>query len=341
MTIAASVREYQFVIHGMDLCYRTSSRTLVSSVATWVHQFRRAEPLGRGSVTIHFEEVVSRNAVPLALSPASRHLFSGTRPVMGSSMRALWQCDIFVDEGRLIVDVHGHAVLIIDASQGMAHGYFVRPESMHPDLLESYFHYAMSELLKRQDMFTLHATALEYHGRGLLLPGNSGCGKTTGLLALLRAGYRYLSDDHPILHDAGTHVELLAAPMKIEVTDQTVSFIPELRESLSGLLPQGVYKKSFHVEDIFPASSGQSCLPSMILFPQVTPMSYSCLQPMEKSEALAALMSSASLVHDDRTSTREFLAISKLVRQAACYRLHFGQDILDLPRLISPLLERH
>jgi hypothetical protein len=30
-----------------------------------------------------------------------------------------------------------------------------------------------------------------------------------------------------------------------------------------------------------------------------------------------------------------------LVQQAACYQLHFGQDVLDLPKLITPLLERH
>jgi hypothetical protein len=33
--------------------------------------------------------------------------------------------------------------------------------------------------------------------------------------------------------------------------------------------------------------------------------------------------------------------LSKLVQRAACYRLHFGRDVLDLPRLITPLLERH
>lgn len=47
------------------------------------------------------------------------------------------------------------------------------------------------------------------------------------------------------------------------------------------------------------------------------------------------------LVHDEDTVRREFQILSKLVQRTACYRLHFGQDMLDLPHLISPLFERH
>ncbi|WP_455389143.1 hypothetical protein, partial [Petrachloros mirabilis] len=267
--------------------------------------------------------------------------FSGTKPALGSSMRALWQCDVIQDEGRLVVDVRGQAVLVIQPERGTAHGYFLCPETMHPDLLESFFHYALAELLKRRNMFTLHATALEYHGRGLLIPGCGGCGKTTALLSLLRSGYRYLSDDHPILRDAGTRLELLAVPMKIDVTEQTIAFFPELREALSGLLRQGVYKKSFYVEDLFADPLGRSCQPVMIVFPHLTNMSHSCLELIPKSEALETLLRQPSPIHDEDMARREFQTLSKLVQQTACYRLHFGRDVLDLPRLISPLLERH
>jgi len=341
MTAAANFCEYHFSFHGLDVRYRTSSRTLLSSVAAWVHQFRQAEPDREGSLTIRFEEVSGRDAVPLVMSPSSRLLFSGTKPSMGSSMRALWQCDVMQDEGRLVVDVHKQAVLVIDAERGTAQGYFLRPETMHPDRLESFFHYVLAELMKRRNMFTLHATALEYHGRGLLIPGYSGCGKTTSLLSLLRSGYRYLSDDHPILRDSGTRLELLATPMTIDVTEQTIAFFPELRGALPGLLRQGVYKKSFHVEDIFSSPPGRSCVPAMILFPHLTNMPHSFLEPLHKSQALEALLPQVLLVHDEDAARREFQALSKLVQQTACYRLHFGQDVLDLPKLITPLLECH
>ena len=341
MTTSASFHEYQFSFHGHGLRYKTSSRTLLSSVAAWAHEFRQAELSGEVSLTIQFEEVSSRDVVPLVMSPSSRLLFSGTKPAMDSSMRALWQCDVMQDDGRLVVDVHEQAVLVIQPERGTAHGYFLRPETMHTDLLESFFHYALAELLKRRNMFTLRATALEHHGRGLLIPGYSGCGKTTTLLSLLRSGYRYLSDDLPILRDAGTRLELLAVPMKIDVTEQTIAFIPELREAMSGLLRQGVYKKSFYVEDLFADSLVRACEPAMIVFPHLANMSHSCLEPISKSQALEMLLPQPLLVHDEDTVRREFQILSKLVQRTACYRLHLGQDVLDLPHLISPLLERH
>jgi hypothetical protein len=45
------------------------------------------------------------------------------------------------------------------------------------------------------------------------------------------------------------------------------------------------------------------------------------------------------LVYDQAVARREFQVLSRLVQQVDCYRLHFGQNILDLPKLISPLLE--
>ena len=40
-----------------------------------------------------------------------------------------------------------------------------------------------------------------------------------------------------------------------------------------------------------------------------------------------------------RSARREFQVLSRLVQQVDCYRLYFGRDILDLPKLITPLLE--
>jgi hypothetical protein len=129
--------------------------------------------------------------------------------------------------------------------------------------------------------------------------------------------------------------------MKINVTEQTIAFFPELREAMSGLLRQGVYKKAFYVEDLFADSLGRACEPAMIVFPHLTHMPHSCLEPISKSQALEMLIPQPLLVHDEDMARQEFRTLSKLVQRTACYHLHFGQDVLDLPRLISPLLDRH
>lgn len=339
MNTATGMREYLFNLHEVDLHYQTSSPAMVEPILSFLRHFHADSGKGGTVLTIRFEQVTSRAEVPLKISEQAKTLFSGTCPSRGDSLRSIWRCDVHQDGDRLITDFHEQGVLVIDGIRGVVEGYFINPEAMHPDVRESFFHYALTELLKRRGLFTVHATALEYHGQGVLIPGYSGQGKTTSFLSLLRSGFRYLSDDYPLLRDRGTHVELLAFPMKIDVTDRTIEFFPELRHAASGILQQGVWKKAFQPEDVYPGSIGTSCRPAMILFPHVVDMPHSCLEPLPKSRALEAVMPQALRVYDPEVARREFQALSKLVQQVDCYRLHFGRDILDLPKLIAPLLD--
>jgi hypothetical protein len=340
-TTAVDSREYRFSFHGIPFRFCSSSASLWASIAAWIRAVDCGDAKGDVSLTVHFEQVRSREAVPLSLSAGARRVFSGTMPALGNSLRALWQCDLHRDGERLVIDVRNHGVLVIDATRGAASGYFYRPETMAPDRLETFFHYTMIELLKGRNIFPLPAAGLEYQGKGVLLHGRNGCGKTTAMLSLLRSGYRYLGDDHQLLHDHGATQRLLGTSLSIDVTDPTIEMFPELRAAGLGLLRQGAYRKSFHTDDVYPGSRGRSCEPAMILFPQVANMSHSCLQPLAKSLALEALVQREAYRHDADTAAKEFQVLSQLVQRTACYRLHFGSDVLDLPRLITPLLERH
>jgi hypothetical protein len=339
MTTATAKCEYLFSLYGVELHYQTSSSAFVAPVMEFLQHFHTDVASGETALTIRFEEVASRAEVPVKISDSAKIFFSGTRPAMGDSLRSLWRCEVVQEGDRLIADFHEQGLLLIDGPRNLVEGYFVRPDAMHPDVRTSFFHFALTELLKRNGLYTVHATALEYQGRGVLIPGYSGQGKTTSFLSLLRSGFRYLSDDYPLLRDRGTQMELLAFPMKIDVTDRTIEFFPELRHAAPGILQQGVYKKNFQAEDLYADSIGSSCTPAMILFPHVVDMPHSCLEPLPKSRALEALMPQGLLVYDQAIAQREFQMLSQLVQQVDCYRLHFGRDVLNLPKLITPLLE--
>ena len=339
MIMATTAHEYLFNVHGLELRFLTSSQVFVAPVLALLRHFHAEEVQGHTVLTAHFEEVASRMDVPVKISRTAKILFSGTRPTMGDSLRPLWECEVLQDGNRLIADFHEQGMLVVDGARNLVEGYFVRPDAMDPDVCTSFFHFALTELLKRNGMFTVHATALEYHGRGVLIPGYSGQGKTTSFLSLLRSGFQYLSDDYPLIRDRGTHMELLPFPMKIDVTDRTIEFFPELRNAAQGIVKQGIYKKNFHAEDLYADSIGSSCTPAMILFPHVVDMPHSCLEPLPKSRALEAILPQGLLVYDQVVARQEFQMLSRLVQQVDCYRLHFGRDILDLPKLITPLLE--
>lgn len=331
--------ESLFVLYGTPVRYITTSPFLATPVNELLRHFRRDSLDESTPLALCFQAVPARAHIPVAISPLARRLASGTGAAVEDRRATNLPYQVFEDGGRLIAEFYDVGMLVIDTAHGRAEGYFIRPEVMPASLIEYLFHLALIELLRYRGLYTIHATALEKQGRGILIPGNSGRGKTTSFLSLLRAGYRYLSDDHPFIRDAGTHVNLLPFPIKINVTEETIALFPELRNVSDAVLRPGFPKRAFDAEDLYPTAVGECCRPALVLFPQVVDAPHSRLEQLPKSRALELLLPQALLVYDPAVARREFQVLAKLVQQVDCYRLHFGRDILDLPTLITPLLE--
>ncbi|MDH4251712.1 MAG: hypothetical protein OEV27_11025 [Nitrospira sp.] len=331
--------ESHFSLYGTPVRYVTTSPFLAAPVNELLRHFRRDSLDESTPLALCFHAVQTRADIPLTLSLSARRLASGTGAAVGDRRETNLPYHVFEDGGRLIADFCDVGILVIDSAQGRADGYLIKPRTMHESLIEYLFHLALIELMRRRGLYTIHATALEKNGRGILIPGNSGRGKTTSFISLLRSGYRYLSDDHPLLRDAGTHVDLLPFPIKINVTEDTVAFFPELREAPDHLLHPGFPKRAFYAEKLYPTSIGDCCRPALVLFPHVIDAPHSRLESLSKPRALELLLPQALLVYDADVARREFQVLAKVVQQVDCYRLHFGRDILDLPKLITPLLE--
>jgi hypothetical protein len=332
--------EYLFSMYGTPIRYITSSSLLAAPVEEFLRHFRRNSLDESVPLTLSFQAVQDRAEIPPILSPAARPLCSGTGVPAGGRPEDELPYAVSQDRGRLIVDFDDAGMFVIDRAHGSAEGYLIKPQLMPASLIEYLFHLALIELLRGRGLYTIHATALEKNGRGILIPGNSGRGKTTTFISLLRSGYQYLSDDHPLFRDAGDHVELLPFPIKINVTEDTIAFFPELRDAPDHLLHPRFPKRAFYAEEVYPTSIGACCWPALVLFPQVVDAPRSHLEPLPKSRAMELLLPQALLVYDAEVARREFQVLAKLVQQVDCYRLQFGRDILDLPKLITPLLEQ-
>lgn len=337
--VEQSLTEYLFSLYGTQIRYVTASPWLAVPVNEFLKHFRQEMLHQSNPLTLSFQAVEHRADIPVTISSSARQLAVNMGVAGSDSPETDLPYEVILDGEWLIVEFFNVGVLAIDSVQGRADGYLINPQMMPESLIEYLFHLALTELLRRRGFYTIHATALEKNGRGVLIPGNSGRGKTTSFISLLRSGYRYLSDDHPLLRDAGTHIDLLPFPIKINVTEQTVEFFPELRSAPAGVLQSRFPKRAFHAEDIYPTSIGECCRPSLLLFPHVIDASHSHLELLPKSRALELLLPQALLVYNEEVAKREFQVLAKLVQQADCYRLHFGRDILELPQLITPLLE--
>lgn len=247
--------------------------------------------------------------------------------------------DVYGRNGCLVLDYHRRGRLRLHVPEGVLEGSLTEPLDLHPALLPSiFFFFPLAQLLARRRLHLVHSAALERNGCGILIPGLSGSGKSTCCVSLMRGGYRCLSDDKPFLRETENGLELLAFPEMIDVTDQTITFFPELRESTAGI-EAGYRKKRFCAEIFYPGSTVDAVKPSVILFPQISEESTSRIEPLSKAQALQTLLPHSLLCFDRTISVRHFELLARLVETTTCYRLHFGRDVLDLPRLVDRLLE--
>ena len=328
-----------YSIHGERVMVTGPDPELLEPVFKFLRYFEDSVDRDSADLHIQFSPVSSRGAVPHFLPAHDYRIESHNAQAFGEDLIGAWQCDVYACDGILTVDLRQNGMLCVNYREGTGQGFLVNPRSFHSDILVSYFHFILSELLKRQGLYTIHATSLERGGHGVLIPGFSGRGKTTACISLLRSGYRCISDDHPLLRMTTKGLEVLSFPEKVDVTENSMKFFPEFKGNLAQeKLYHGLIKRYFYVEDFYPGGTARSCKPSLLLFPQVVDHPTSHVEPILKRLAFEEVLPHGLLVYEKTIAKKEFQALSNLIQTVKAYRLYFGKDVLDLHRLIDPLL---
>ncbi len=182
----------------------------------------------------------------------------------------------------------------------------------------------------------IHGAAVEKDGVGYMMPADSRSGKTTLTMALLSAGYRFLSDEFAILDQNGM---LVPFPRSMSVRHGTLSLFPELNERASQfrVLNPGI-EESYSIDAVreFGCVAGEPCPVRFVLFPQYDPDSEPALKEISRMSAVGRLIGSrnyVSLGTSEKQSALDRL-LSMLVH-ARCLDLTTG----DLPRTLALISE--
>jgi hypothetical protein len=202
------------------------------------------------------------------------------------------------------------------------------------------FTLALAELMKRRGLFFLHAGCVSIEGQGAILPGQSGKGKSTLTLALVRKGFDFLGDDVVFLARHEQSVRALSFPDEVDVTDTTVSFFPELR-AIAGTRRPDWPKQQIQVPDLYGVTPARQCIPRVIVFPTIAPgQKESWLEPVGKDETCSTF--EATITPTEPTSTQAHRDVIKaLARSCDCYRIHLGADWIErAPELIREALAK-
>jgi hypothetical protein len=201
---------------------------------------------------------------------------------------------------------------------------------------------ALMIALRRRGLFHLHAAGLvPDRGRGLLVVGESGAGKSTAALALVRAGWRWLGDDAVLLAERDGHVVALSLPKEFHVGPRTLAAFPEVAPLAGARYRREHDKRPVDPRLVAPDRQADTMVaPGVLLFPEVSPDRATALAPIDRAEALGALLpSSALLVVPGLPRAAEHLSLLRaLADGAVAFRATLGPDLLERPSLLADRL---
>lgn len=188
----------------------------------------------------------------------------------------------------------------------------------------------MMELLKRRGLFGIHAAGADLDGRALVLAGTSGSGKSTLSVALARSGFGFLGDDTLFLNGH----RILAFPDEIDLTEESVSFFPDLQLAPP---PLGWRKRQLRADETTGVNIVWESTPSLLIFPRVSGRPRSELRPIDPGEALFELVPNV-LLTEPVSSQAHLDALAGLAKASRCYRLETGTDLDEAVRLLRELM---
>lgn len=94
-------------------------------------------------------------------------------------------------------------------------------------------------LLEVRDLITLHAACVMFRGRGILLAGDSGAGKSSLSYACARSGWTFVSDDASAFIRSASAPEVIGHPQKFRFREPVGELFPEFRNLKSTLRAYG------------------------------------------------------------------------------------------------------
>ena len=190
--------------------------------------------------------------------------------------------------------------------------------------------------LMDQRVHTLHAGLVARDGRGFLLGGPSGSGKSSVALACALAGYDYLADDCVAIEPAGAGFVGHSLYCSAHVTPEHLQRFPLLApHAIAGRLPC----EDKHLVLLARCSSGRlgrTAPIAAVVLPQVVPSPGMRLRPATKREAILRLSPSTLCVlpgADQRRSV--FKRLVDIVDAVPVYWLELNGPVEQIPAMID------
>jgi hypothetical protein len=194
-----------------------------------------------------------------------------------------------------------------------------RSDWLHTIMTQLVWHVHTHSVRVTGDFLLIHAGSVSTpSGEGVLLPAPSGNGKTTLTTALVRAGFRYLSDEAGAIDPVTRRLYPFQRPLILKAGAAQV--FPDLYRIGNGSTREGM--RHLRPELIGGGAKGEPCEIRYVIAHQYRPGAKTEITPMSQAEALMELVNNASNLH--RYGGRALPLLAPVARRARRYRLVQG-----------------
>jgi hypothetical protein len=174
---------------------------------------------------------------------------------------------------------------------------------------------------RTKDFLLLHAGSVSIDGRAVILPAPPESGKSSLVIALLEAGFDYLSDELAAIDPVGGRIHPF--PKRISVIEQSLGFFPGLTERLEDRigLGAGLLKRYVRPEDL-DAAVGSPTEVGLVVFPTSDHGGAPRLSPLPRAQAVHLM--AANSFNMPTYGTRGLEMLSRMAWAVPALRLDGG-----------------
>ncbi|MEQ1948296.1 MAG: serine kinase, partial [Bryobacteraceae bacterium] len=190
---------------------------------------------------------------------------------------------------------------------------------------------------RARGMQFVHAASVGANGRGVLLVGKGGSGKSTSALVCLNAGLQYLGDDYCVVAvNPEPTVHSLYNTCKL-VGEADLERFPGLAQRVWNRERASDDKATVFLQEHWPERLGRCGTVQAILIPQVTGKRNTALRPGTRMEALTAL-APTTLAQLPSSDAQDLRTMKEIVHSAPVFVLELGTDLSQIPDAIERIL---
>jgi len=169
----------------------------------------------------------------------------------------------------------------------------------------------------------LHCACVVRDGKGILLTGRSGSGKSFLTLALARKGFSFLSDDWTYFSRCENAICAWGLIPRLKLLPPAAAFFPELASFETAVFENGEEGFEIDPDEYLGAPRSRSCEPRELVFLERSSRPEFTLTRMPADDATAHL--EENLLADTPEALQPQLEIIRRLVEHGCWQLRYGE----------------